>query len=67
MNSISKSLEEPKQSKGPKQVSAVFFDEITKNKIHRHLTDINDSISEEDIRNIDTNITSSYSASYTRS
>ena len=27
-------------------------DETTYNKIHRHLTDINDIISEEDIRNV---------------
>jgi hypothetical protein len=29
-----------------------YKDEATYNKIHRHLTDINDIISEEDIRNI---------------
>jgi hypothetical protein len=37
--------------------SSLFYDETTKEKIARHLTDINDRISEEDIRNIDTNIT----------
>ena len=30
----------------------LFKDEVTYNKIHRHLTDINDTITEEDIRNI---------------
>ncbi len=29
-----------------------FIDEVTYNKIHRHLTDINDTITEEDIRNV---------------
>ena len=32
-------------------------DEVTKNKIDKHLSDINDTISEEDIQNIKTNIT----------
>lgn len=31
-------------------------DEVTHRKIHRHLTDINDRITEEDIRNIEINI-----------
>ncbi|MEO6455010.1 MAG: hypothetical protein ABIN97_13090 [Ginsengibacter sp.] len=35
-----------------------FIDEQTKNKIARHLTDINDEISEEDIKNIITDISS---------
>ena len=30
-------------------------DEVTKNKIDKHLSDINDTISEQDIRNINTN------------
>ena len=30
----------------------IFDDRATKNKIYRHLVDINDTISEEDIRNI---------------
>lgn len=34
-----------------------YLDIITQNKIQRHLTDINDVITEEDIRNIDTSIT----------
>ena len=29
-------------------------DEVTKNKIDKHLSDINDTISEEDIKNINT-------------
>ncbi|MEO8769850.1 MAG: hypothetical protein ABI402_07190 [Ferruginibacter sp.] len=29
-----------------------YKDEATNNKIHRHLVDINDTISEDDIRNI---------------
>ena len=35
---------------------ASFTDEITKNKIRKHLTDINDVISEDDIRNIRTDL-----------
>ncbi len=35
---------------------ASFSDEITKNKIRKHLTDINDVISEDDIRNIKTDM-----------
>ena len=34
-----------------------FYDNATKQKIDKHLTDINDTITEEDIRNINTNIT----------
>ena len=30
----------------------IFNDNVTKNKIYRHLNDINDVISEDDIRNI---------------
>ena len=30
-------------------------DEVTKNKIDKHLSDINDTISEQDIKNINTN------------
>lgn len=33
-----------------------YKDEITQNKIHKHLTDANDTISEKDIQNIGTNI-----------
>ena len=35
-----------------------YTDEVTKSKIHKHLTDINDTISAQDIGNIDTNISS---------
>ena len=35
----------------------VFFDFATKEKIHKHLSDINDIITEEDIRNIKTDMT----------
>ncbi|CAN5830130.1 hypothetical protein BH11BAC4_BH11BAC4_26910 [soil metagenome] len=34
----------------------VFHDNVTKSKIYRHLNDINDVISEEDIRNIKVSI-----------
>ena len=57
MKSPGKSLQEPAQSLSQYQRSAIFYDEVTKEKITRHLTDINDHISEEDIRNINTNIT----------
>ncbi len=36
-----------------------LLDEITRNKIDKHLKDINDTISEEDIKNINTEIVSS--------
>ncbi len=35
----------------------VFFDHATKEKIHKHLSDINDIITEEDIKNIKTDMT----------
>lgn len=38
-------------------VQASFLDEATKQKIQKHLTDINDVITEDDIRRIDTGIT----------
>ncbi len=37
----------------------IHIDIITQNKIHKHLTDINDTISAQDILNINTNISSS--------
>lgn len=37
-----------------------FYDEVTKRKIERHLSDINDTISDEDIMNVITDITSDY-------
>ena len=36
----------------------IFDDKVTKNKIYRHLIDINDIITEEDIRNIQVSIPS---------
>ena len=57
MKSVNKTLAEPHQSLIHPQDSSLFFDKATKSKIQRHLTDINDRITEEDIRNIDTNIT----------
>ena len=36
-----------------------FTDGTTKNKIDRHLHDVNDTISEKDIKNINTDISSS--------
>ncbi len=56
MKSIT-SLEEPLQSVSEFYNSTIFLDKTTKSKIQRHLTDINDVITEEDIRNIDTSIT----------
>ena len=35
-----------------------YTDKVTKSKIHKHLTDINDTISAQDIKNIDANISS---------
>lgn len=57
MNKVSKSLAEQKQAFKGQQHASTFVDEVTKNKIQRHLNDINDHITEQDIRNIDTNIT----------
>ncbi len=36
-----------------------YVDTVTQNKIHKHLTDINDIILAQDILNINTNISSS--------
>jgi len=41
---------------GKLHVGEVFTDEATKIKIHKHLNDINDTISEDDIRNVRTTI-----------
>lgn len=57
MKQASISLQEPSQSLSHFYVPYSYFDEATKEKIQRHLTDINDIITEEDIRNIDTRIT----------
>ncbi len=42
-----------------------FYDEVTKRKIERHLRDINDTISDEDILNVITDITSENSVERT--
>ena len=42
----------------------IFKDDVTRNKISRHLMDINDTITEEDIRNIKVNIPSEYSVEF---
>ncbi len=57
MKQPSTSLQEPAHSILSHASMQVFTDELTKEKIHRHLNDINDVITEEDIRNIDTSIT----------
>ena len=57
MKSMSASLQEPKHPVLEQEVLVRYYDEATKLKIDKHLTDINDTITEEDIRNINTNIT----------
>ncbi|MFZ4770552.1 MAG: hypothetical protein ACOYLO_10265 [Ferruginibacter sp.] len=57
MKQASTSLQEPKQSLSQYFIPVTYFDEVTKEKIQKHLNDINDVITEEDIRNIDTSIT----------
>lgn len=57
MKQPSTSLQEPAHSMLQYPVSRLFTDRATKDKIQRHLNDINDVITEEDIRNIDTSIT----------
>jgi hypothetical protein len=56
MKSIT-SFEEPQTAVSAYYKQQIFLDTNTKNKIQRHLTDINDVITEEDIRNIDTSLT----------
>lgn len=46
----------------PDNDSREFSDDITKSKIDRHLHDIKDEISEEDIKNISTDISSTATA-----
>lgn len=43
------------------QGPSIFRDDVTKNKISRHLMDINDTITEEDIRNINIHMPAEYS------
>ncbi len=57
MKQSATSLQEPAHSIFSTTAATGFTDLSTKEKIHRHLTDINDVITEEDIRNIDTSIT----------
>jgi hypothetical protein len=57
MKSSSTLLDEPTQLLFELHNNELFLDQSTKSKIQRHLTDINDIITEEDIRNIDTSIT----------
>jgi len=57
MKSSSISLHEPAASNIPPAELERFQDKRTKQKIDKHLNDINDTITEEDIRNVDTNVT----------
>ena len=57
MKSIATSLQEPQNGILAHESLVRFYDQATKLKIDKHLTDINDTITEEDIRNINTNIT----------
>ena len=57
MKSTSKSQREPAHSILLQEVLIRYRDTGTKHKINKHLTDINDTITDDDIRNIDTNIT----------
>ena len=44
----------------------IFNDSVTKSKIYRHLIDINDTITEEDIRNIKVSISDNGPVSFTQ-
>lgn len=57
MKSMSASLHEPTNTVLAEESLIKYYDHATKLKIDKHLTDINDTITEEDIRNINTNIT----------
>lgn len=50
------------QEKNDQKDANISSDEKTKNKIDKHLTDINDQISEDDIKNVNTNIGSATSS-----
>ena len=54
MKQSSIALKEPKQSLLHFYIPTSVYDTATKEKIQKHLTDINDVITEEDIRKIDT-------------
>ncbi len=54
-------MEQPKKNQKPasaKKNKGFFSDEVTKKKIDRHLSDMDDTISDEDIRNVITDINS---------
>lgn len=57
MKSMSATLQEPATTVLTEEALVKYYDHATKLKIDKHLTDINDMITEEDIRNINTNIT----------
>ena len=57
MKSVTTTLQEPQNGILAEEALVRFYDQPTKLKIDKHLTDINDTITEEDIRNINTNIT----------
>lgn len=40
----------------PNQAAEIFLDDATQERIHKHLSDINDVITEEDIRNVKTDM-----------
>lgn len=51
-------LQKDADSISMKRKLQVFYDEVTRQKINRHLSDINDTISDDDIRNVITDISS---------
>ncbi|MDQ6844508.1 MAG: hypothetical protein M3Z92_09175 [Bacteroidota bacterium] len=51
-------MEKTKKSKKEEDRETVFSDEVTKKKIEKHLRDINDTISEDDIMKVITDISS---------
>jgi hypothetical protein len=57
MKSTSVSLKEPTASNLPLGLLHEYQDKKTKQKIDKHLNDINDTITEDDIRNINTDAT----------
>jgi hypothetical protein len=50
------------QAPGISTVSEIFSDEFTKEKIRKHLSDINDVITEDDIKNAKTSMTTVWNA-----
>lgn len=57
MKQPSKSLTEPRPLTSEFDIPVSLIDEVTKLKIQKHLTDITDVITDEDIRRIDTSLT----------